>query len=160
MNRDMQTASRHSGAAAEDYVTMTIGGQWFGIPVLNVRDVLGPQAITRVPLAPAEIAGSLNLRGRIVTAINMRQRLDLPADGFAERAMAVVVEHDDEPFSLLVDEVGEVLSLPSRQHEPVPATLDPRWRDVSQGIYRLEDKLLLVLSVGNVLGAIGTEAIH
>lgn len=146
--------------AAEDYVTMIIGGQTFGIPVLNVRDVLGPQIITRVPLAPSEIAGSLNLRGRIVTAIDMRRRLGLPTDGFTERAMAVVVEHDDEPFSLLVDEVGEVLSLPSVQRELVPATLGPRWRDVSQGIYRLEDKLLLVISVGNVLGAIGTEAIH
>jgi purine-binding chemotaxis protein CheW len=160
MTSAAQTTARHSASFTEDYVTMTIGGQTFGIPVLNVRDVLGPQAITRVPLAPAEIAGSLNLRGRIVTAINMRRRLDLPADGFADRAMAVVVEHDDEPFSLLVDEVGEVLSLPSAQREPVPATLDPRWRDVSQGIYRLDDKLLLVLSVGNVLGAIGTEATH
>lgn len=160
MSRTAQTNARSSGIPADDYVTMTIGGQTFGIPVLNVRDVLGPQAITRVPLAPAEIAGSLNLRGRIVTAINMRRRLDLPADGFVERAMAVVVEHDDEPFSLLVDEVGEVLSLPSTQREPVPATLDPRWRDVSQGIYRLDDKLLLVLGVGNVLGTIGAETVH
>jgi purine-binding chemotaxis protein CheW len=160
MIRHSQHTDEAAILAAEDYVTMVIGGQTFGIPVLNVRDVLGPQIITRVPLAPAEIAGSLNLRGRIVTAIDMRRRLGLSADGFAERAMAVVVEHDDEPFSLLVDEVGEVLSLPSTRREPVPATLGPRWRDVSQGIYRLEDKLLLVLSVGNVLGAIAPEAIH
>lgn len=146
--------------AMEDYVTMTVAGQTFGIPVLNVRDVLSPQIITRIPLAQAEIAGSLNLRGRIVTAINMRTRLGLPADGFVERAMAVVVEHDDEPFSLLVDEVGEVLSLPTRQKESVPATLDARWREVSQGIYRLEDRLLLVLSVTSVLGAIGVEPVH
>lgn len=146
--------------ATEDYVTMTVAGQTFGIPVLNVRDVLSPQIITRIPLAAAEIAGSLNLRGRIVTAINMRTRLGLPADGFVERAMAVVVEHDDEPFSLLVDEVGEVLSLPMRRRESVPATLDARWRDVSHGIYRLEDRLLLVLSVTSVLGAIGIEPVH
>lgn len=146
--------------ATEDYVTMTVAGQTFGIPVLNVRDVLSPQVITRIPLAAAEIAGSLNLRGRIVTAINMRTRLGLPADGFVERAMAVVVEHDDEPFSLLVDEVGEVLSLPMRRRESVPATLDARWRDVSHGIYRLEDRLLLVLSVTSVLGAIGIEPVH
>jgi len=147
-------------ATTEDYVTMIIGGQSFGIPVLNVRDVLSPQIITRIPLAAPEIAGSLNLRGRIVTAINMRTRLGLPSEGFVEQAMAVVVEHDDEPFSLLVDEVGEVLSVPLRRRESVPATLDERWREVSQGIYRLDDRLLLVLSVTSVLGAICTAPVH
>ncbi|MBO6678263.1 MAG: chemotaxis protein CheW [Parvibaculum sp.] len=147
-------------SATDDYVTMTVGGQTFGVPVLNVRDVLSPQCITRIPLAPAEIAGSLNLRGRIVTAIDMRRRLNLPSDGFAERAMAVVVEHDDEPFSLLVDEVGEVLSLPAHRREAVPATLDAQWREVSQGIYRLDEGLLLVLSVASVLGAIGAVTVH
>ncbi|MDP2123985.1 MAG: chemotaxis protein CheW [Parvibaculum sp.] len=144
--------------AADDYVTMSVGGQAFGIPVLNVRDVLGPQNITRVPLAPDEVAGSLNLRGRIVTAINMRKRLGLPADDFVAKAMAVVVEHDDEPFSLLVDEVGEVLSLPAQRREAVPATLDTRWRDVAQGIYRLDDRLLIVLGVADVLGSIRADA--
>lgn len=147
-------------ATTEDYVTMTVGGQSFGIPVLNVRDVLSPQIITRIPLAAPEIAGSLNLRGRIVTAINMRTRLGLPSEGFVEQAMAVVVEHDDEPFSLLVDEVGEVLSVPLQRRESVPATLDERWREVSQGIYRLDDRLLLVLSVTSVLGAICTAPVH
>lgn len=146
------------GGATEDYVTMSVGGQAFGIPVLSVRDVLGPQNITRVPLAPDEVAGSLNLRGRIVTAINMRQRLGLPADDFVASAMAVVVEHDDEPFSLLVDEVGEVLSLPASRRRSVPATLDARWRDVAQGIYRLDDRLLIVLSVADVLGSIRADA--
>jgi purine-binding chemotaxis protein CheW len=160
MRRQAHLTDEAALSVAQDYVTMVIGGQTFGIPVLDVRDVLGPQIITRVPLAPAEIAGSLNLRGRIVTAIDMRRRLGLPADGFAEKAMAVVVEHEDEPFSLLVDEVGEVLSLPSTLCEPVPATLGPRWRNVSQGIYRLEDKLLLVLSVGNVIDAVTPDAIH
>ncbi|MDO8839228.1 MAG: chemotaxis protein CheW [Parvibaculum sp.] len=161
-NVDSRTASGSFEAAAsglaDDYVTMSVGGQAFGIPVLSVRDVLGPQNITRVPLAPDEVAGSLNLRGRIVTAINMRKRLGLPADDFVASAMAVVVEHDDEPFSLLVDEVGEVLSLPATRRESVPATLDARWREVAQGIYRLDDRLLIVLSVADVLGAIRADA--
>lgn len=156
MSNDLSEAN--AAFAAEDYVTMRVGGQAFGIPVLSVRDVLGPQCITRVPLAPDEVAGSLNLRGRIVTAINMRKRLGLPSDGFAERAMAVVVEHDDEPFSLLVDEVGEVLSLPATRREKVPATLDARWRDIAQGIYRLDDRFLIVLSVTEVLGPIRADA--
>ncbi|MDP1626256.1 chemotaxis protein CheW [Parvibaculum sp.] len=146
-------------STSEDYVTMGIGGQTFGIPVLNVRDVLGPQNITRVPLAPEEIAGSLNLRGRIVTAVNMRKRLGLPSENFVATAMAVVVEHEDEPFSLLVDEVGEVLSLQSARREAVPATLDARWRDVTQGIYRLDDRLLIVLGVADVLRTIRTDSI-
>ncbi|MEP2828786.1 chemotaxis protein CheW [Parvibaculum sp.] len=162
MNTSLHTTAPVEGSetATEDYVTMKVAGQTFGIPVLNVRDVLSPQIITRIPLASVEIAGSLNLRGRIVTAIDMRTRLGLPADGFVERAMAVVVEHDDEPFSLLVDEVGEVLSLPMSERQSVPATLDERWRDVSQGIYRLDDRLLLVLSVTSVLSAIGVDPVH
>jgi len=159
MSIDTEAGSSDAAAcAADDYVTMSVGGQAFGIPVLNVRDVLGPQNITRVPLAPDEVAGSLNLRGRIVTAINMRKRLGLPADDFVAKAMAVVVEHDDEPFSLLVDEVGEVLRLPALRREAVPATLDARWRDVAQGIYRLDDRLLIVLGVADVLGSIRADA--
>lgn len=142
----------------EDFVTMTIGGQTFGVPVLDVRDVLGPQRITRVPLAPPEIAGSLNLRGRIVTAVNMRQRLGLAPAERPEEAMAVVVEHEDEHFSLLVDEVGEVLRLSERQKDHNPATLDPQWRQIADGLYRLEGNLLIVLNIGAVLGAIRAAA--
>jgi purine-binding chemotaxis protein CheW len=142
----------------DDFVTMSVGGQAFGIPVLRVRDVLGPQKITRVPLAPAEMAGSLNLRGRIVTAINMRRRLGLPDEGFTESAMAVVVEHEDEAFSLLVDEVGEVLSLPSSKRGASPATLDPAWREISDGIYQLDSRLMIVLNIANVLNSIIAEA--
>ncbi len=143
--------------AREEFVTMSVGGQAFGIPVLGVRDVLGPQKITRVPLAPAEMAGSLNLRGRIVTAINMRRRLGLPDDGFIENAMAVVVEHEEEAFSLLVDEVGEVLSLPASKRGASPATLDPAWREIADGIYQLDNRLMIVLNISNVLNSIIAE---
>lgn len=143
--------------AREEFVTMSVGGQAFGIPVLGVRDVLGPQKITRVPLAPPEMAGSLNLRGRIVTAINMRRRLGLPDDGFIEKAMAVVVEHEEEAFSLLVDEVGEVLSLPASKRGASPATLDPAWREMADGIYQLDSRLMIVLNIANVLNSILTE---
>jgi len=142
----------------EDFVTMSIGGQTFGVPVLDVRDVLGPQRITRVPLAPPEIAGSLNLRGRIVTAVNMRQRLGLAPAEHPEQAMAVVVEHEDEHFSLLVDEVGEVLRLSERQKDHNPATLDLQWRQIADGLYRLDGNLLIVLNIGAVLGAIRAAA--
>jgi purine-binding chemotaxis protein CheW len=135
----------------QDFVTMFIEGQLFGIPVLTVQDVLGPQKITRIPLAPREIAGSLNLRGRIVTAIDVRLRLGLPRQVEAKKGMSVVVDMGGELYSLMVDSVGEVLSLPAAKFERNPPTLDTHWREFSIGIYRLEDKLLVVLDVAKLL---------
>ncbi len=135
----------------EDFVTMLIEVHLFGIPVLTVQDVLGPQKITRIPLAPREIAGSLNLRGRIVTAIDVRLRLDLPPRTTETKGMSVVVDQGGELYSLMVDTVGEVLSLPQAKFERNPPTLDPKWREFSLGIYRLEGNLLVVLDVGRLL---------
>lgn len=136
---------------SQDYVTMTIADQLFGIPVLTVQDVLGSQRITRIPLAPPEVAGALNLRGRIVTAMDVRRRLDLPSREQGKSGMSVVVDHNGELYSLIVDSVGEVLSLPNEAFERNPATLDPKWREVSAGIYRLDGKLLVVLEVSRLL---------
>ena len=135
----------------QDYVTMFIDGQMFGIAVLTVQDVLGPQKITRIPLAPREVAGSLNLRGRIVTAIDVRLRLGLKQTGDDFKGMSVVVEQGGELYSLMVDQVGEVLSLPVAKFERNPPTLDLVWREFSAGIYRLDDKLLVVLDVAKLL---------
>jgi len=156
MSRDNNGQHDMSGTAAgsgqnRDYVTMSIGGQLFGIPVLKVQDVLGTQTITRVPLAPVEVAGSLNLRGRIVTAVDVRLRLGLPKRENGKSAMSVVVEHEGELYSLLVDSVGEVLSLETRDYQRNPPTLNPRLREFSDGIYRLNDSLLVVLSVSSLL---------
>lgn len=134
-----------------DFVSVTIANQLFGIPVLQVQDVLGSQRITRVPLAPPEVAGSLNLRGRIVTAIDVRVRLRLPPRGEGKQPMSVVVDHGGELYSLLVDSVGEVLSLDIADAERNPATLDPTWREASAGIYRLDGSLLVVLDVAKLL---------
>ena len=143
---------------AHEFVTVTIADQLFGIPVLSVQDVLGEQRITRIPLAPGEVAGALNLRGRIVTAIDVRQRLNLPPRPGGEPAMSVVVEHRGDPYSLLIDRVGEVLSLPADRYERNPATLDPAWRDVSEGTYRLDSELLVVLSVERLLDFASVKA--
>jgi purine-binding chemotaxis protein CheW len=138
-------------AETQDYVTMFIDGQLFGIPVLTVQDVLGPQKVTRIPLAPREVAGSLNLRGRIVTAIDVRRRLGLKDVEGAKPGMSVVVDMNGELYSLLIDSVGEVLSLRSAAFERNPPTLDPLWREFSAGIYRLDGKLLVVLDVQRLL---------
>jgi len=137
--------------ASNQFVTVTIGGQLFGVPVLSVRDVLVAQKITPIPLAPPEVAGALNLRGRIVTAIDMRRSLDLPPREGTDPGMYVVVEESDELYSLMVDSVGEVMTLSGDELGRAPGTLDPRWREVSGGIYRLEDTLLVLLDVERLL---------
>jgi len=158
------TANPKAPRAAEaqvldrDFVTVMIDKQLFGIPVMQVRDVLGPQRITRVPLSPTQIAGVLNLRGRIVTAIDVRHCLGLPPRSDGKPAMSVVIEHHGELYSLMIDSVGEVLSLAQDTYEANPPTLNPRWREVSNGIYRLDAELLVVLDVGRLLGTIRAVA--
>jgi purine-binding chemotaxis protein CheW len=134
-----------------EYVTVTIGDHMFGLPIFRVQDVFVPVGLTRVPLAPPEVAGILNLRGRVVTAIDMRLRL-----AFGERepgvpVMAIGIELKGESYGLLVDAVGEVMQLHNSACEAKPANLDPRLSRVAAGIYRLEGQLMVVLDVDRVL---------
>ena len=141
-----------TSAITREFLTIIIGDQIFGIPILQVQDVLGPQKVTRVPLAPRAIAGSLNLRGRIVTAIDVRACLGMPPlEQTGKQAMSVVEEYSGELYSLMIDKVGDVLSLPARDFEKSPPTLDAQWRSVCSGIYRLKDSLLVVLDVPGLL---------
>ncbi len=134
-----------------EYVTLTTGGQMFGLPIERVQDVFKPSRITPVPLAGAEIAGVLNLRGRIVTAIDMRRRLDLEVRDDGQAPMAIGIELKGESFGLLVDAVGEVLKLPDDEREPNPINLDRKLARVSAGVFRLEGQLLVVLDIDRVL---------
>ena len=144
-----QTRSESWGerTISHEFVTMTIAGQLFGIPVLQVQDVLGPQRIARIPMAPPWVAGVLNLRGRIVTAIDVRRRLRMPESELPGAAMSVVVEHSGERYSLLVDEVGEVMVCRADRIGPNPSTLDPVWQEISKGIVQLDDRLMIILQV-------------
>jgi purine-binding chemotaxis protein CheW len=153
-----RTAGAEVSADKEDFVTFFIAEQLFGIPVLKVQDVLSAHNITRIPLAPPEIAGSLNLRGRVVTAMDVRLRLGLPARE-SESSMSIVAEHDGELYSLMVDSVGEVLALKTSDWERNPPTLDPKFREYSLGIYRLERKLLVVLDVNRLLDYYRVQAV-
>ncbi len=150
-SRTGENRNATTGATERVFVTLTVADQLCGVPVETVRDVLGEQVITRIPLAPAEIAGSLNLRGRIVTAIDLRQRLGLPNAPEGTPRMSVVAEQGSELYALLVDQVSEVLSLPSDSFERNPPTLPPLWAAHAEGIYRLEDRLMVVLDVGKLL---------
>ena len=144
------------GGAANDteeqqFVTLVLGDQLCGISVFSVRDVLGEQVITRVPLAPREVAGSLNVRGRILTAIDLRLRLGLPPAASGARRMSVVVEEAGELYALLVDQVAEVTPLKTGDLQRNPPTLPSPWAEFSSGIYRLEGRLMVVLDVGRLL---------
>ncbi len=143
--------------STRDYLTIYIGDQIFGIPILQAQDVLSEQRVTRVPLAPPQIAGALNLRGRIVTAVNMRACLGMKPREDAGKTMHVVVEHGGELYSLMIDKVGDVMSLAMRDYENNPSTLDAHWRGMSNGIYRLKEKLLVVLDVPRLLDALEPE---
>lgn len=158
VNKRSTTARSGTQGEQRQYVSITIGEQMFGIPVLIVHDVLGPQRITRVPLASAEVAGSLNLRGRIVTAIDVRLRLGLPPRAPDTPSMSVVVDFGGEFYSLMVDAVGEVLTLSVEAFERSPATLSQRWREISLGIYRLNDQLLIIPDINQLLDFARVEA--
>jgi purine-binding chemotaxis protein CheW len=155
MSSQMDTGKSRSSTAdsekTEEFVTFTIAGQLFGIPVLQIQDVLSSYRITRIPLAPPEITGSLNLRGRVVTAIDVRLRLGLPPRSADAGSMSIVAENGGELYSLMVDSVGEVLALPHSAYERNLPTLDATFRAFSDGIYRLDDQLLVVLDVNRLL---------
>lgn len=134
-----------------EYVTAMIGGQLFGMPISRVQDVFMPERLTRVPLASEDVAGVLNLRGRIVTAIDMRARLGLPKNDEGRTPMAVGVDRRGESYGLLIDSIGEVLKLADDSREMNPVNLDPRMAKVAGGVHRLEGQLMVVLDVDRVL---------
>ena len=143
-------------AITTEFVTVTIGTQLFGLPIARVQDVFVLSQMTRVPLAPDDIAGVINLRGRIVTAIDLRQRLGVTGnDGRGQ--MAVGIESDGESYGLVIDAVGEVLKLGAETAEPVPVNLDERLKRVASGVHRLDGGLLVVLDVDRVLDLKVTE---
>ncbi|BDW98897.1 chemotaxis protein CheW [Maricaulis maris] len=150
--------SEMSAELMNEYVSVRIGDQLFGAPVDAIREVFAPQSVTSVPLAPTEVAGLLNLRGRIVTAIDARRRLGLPPRQANETGMALGVERGSEIFGLIVDSVGEVLRRPRAELEPVPAHVDPQWRSMVKGVHRLEKELLAVLDVSAVIGSAASRA--
>ena len=139
----------------KEFVTMRVGGQLLGISVLAVQDVLRDQAVANVPLSPPVVAGLLNIRGRIVTAVDMRQRLGLDAQEDGAETMNVVVEYRSELYSLVVDSVGDVYNLPMEEFERSPANLESSWREVAAGVFKMDGELLVILDVENVLGTLG-----
>ena len=143
--------SERNEGSLQEYVTATIGSQLFGLPIRRVQDVFMPERVTRVPLAPPEIAGVLNMRGRMVTLVDLRRRLGLPDRTENGPVMAIGVESRGESYGLLIDAVGEVLKLDIEAREANPVNLDPELARVSAGIHRLDGQLLMALDVDRLL---------
>jgi len=130
---------------SKQFATFFLSGMFFGVEVLNVQEVIRYQEMTRVPKAPAMIRGLINLRGQIVTAIDLRRRLELPARPEGELPMNVVVRSEDGAVSLLVDEIGDVVEIEDHAFEPTPETLKGVARELIRGVYKLKERLLLIL---------------
>ena len=132
-------------SANRQYCTFYLGDQYFGLDVLKVQEIVRHQPLTRVPLAHPMVRGLINLRGQIVTAIDLRRRLDLPESAEVHEPVNVVVQTDDGAVSLLVDEIGDVLEVSEEMFERPPETLQGAARDLIQGAYKLADQLLVIL---------------
>ena len=138
--------------------TFFLDGNFFGVAVHDVQEVVTYLPITPVPSAPAAVAGLFSLRGEILTAIDLRTCLGFAARPEAEPPLNVVVRHAGETVSLLVDEVGDVVSLEDDLFEPPPDTLRGDMRALIGGAYKLEHRLLLVLATGRILDAVSPAA--
>lgn len=137
------------------YATFVIGHLFFGIDVLMVQEVLRFQEMTRVPLAPHVVEGLINLRGQIVTALDVRRRLGLPPKTGEYEPMSIVVRTADGPVSLLVDDIGDVIEVDAELFDSPPENLDSKARDLISGVYKLESRLLLVLDTERAVEVAG-----
>lgn len=133
------------------YLTAYVSGHFLGIPIEQIRDIIGEQRLTRVPLSGSSIAGILNLRGRIVTVVNMHARLDEEKVTRPEETMGIIIENHDELFSLMVDRVEDVVTISHNSIERPPPTLNSVWRGVCSGVYQVDGKIMVIIDVENIL---------
>ncbi len=142
-----------------EFVTCRIGEQTFGVSVSEIHDVFRPASMTPVPLSGPEIAGVLNLRGRIVTAIDARSRLGMKSQAktTSSQPLAIGVERGGESFGLIIDEIGDVVRIDESALEQNPVNLDATWSWVSRGVFRLDDRLLVIMDIDRMLAGVGAD---
>jgi purine-binding chemotaxis protein CheW len=136
-----------------DYVQLCgfkIGDGFYAVPVLEVQEVVRPQKITQVPMAPDYIEGLINLRGQVVTSINLRTLFKLEGDD-PDDFMNVIVRSRDSLYALVVDEILDVIDVPNKSFEETPDTLDDNLRKYIEGVYKLKDRLLISLSIEKLI---------
>jgi purine-binding chemotaxis protein CheW len=141
----------------KQFCTFFLNELYFGVEVLRVQEVLRSQPMTHVPLAPPAVRGLINLRGQIVTALDLRARLELPERIDGEPSMNVVIRSEDGAVSLLVDEIGDVVEISDDMFERPPDSLQGTARELVRGVYKLKDRLLLVLDTDRTAGLSGAS---
>lgn len=134
-------------AGERQFCTFYLGSHYFGVDVMHVQEIIRSQALTRVPLAPPVVRGLINLRGQIVTALDLRRRLEMPDAEKEREPINVIVQTADGAVSLLVDEIGDVMPVSDNDFERSPETLQGTARELIAGAYKLADRLLLILDV-------------
>lgn len=139
-----------NSSEAMQYCTFKVGKNFFGIPVLDVQEVIKPLSITQVPLANSKTRGLINLRGQIVTLIGLRPMFNLEQTDDTQ-SMNVVVKSNDTLSALIVDQIHDVMDVDMDTFEKTPATLDPGIRPFTKGIHKLKDGLLIVLDLPSIL---------
>ncbi|MGA2963799.1 MAG: chemotaxis protein CheW [Candidatus Korobacteraceae bacterium] len=139
----------------QQFCTFFVDGLFFGVEVHKVQEVIRYQGMTGVPLAPAVVGGLINLRGQIVTAIDLRKRLAMSERQGGEQPMNVVVRTADGAVSLLVDEIGDVVEVADSTFEEAPDTLKGVGRDLIRGVYKLKERLLLLLDTERAIDIAG-----
>lgn len=143
----MSTTALAATTGTQQFTTFQLDGHLFGVEVETVQEVIRYQPMTRIPLAPPAVGGLINLRGQVITALDLRKRLDMADRPEGELPMNVVVRTDDGVVSLLVDQIGEVLTTSATDFEAPPDTVSPQARDLIRGAYKLQSTLLLALDV-------------
>jgi purine-binding chemotaxis protein CheW len=134
----------------KQFCTFFVNNLLFGVEVMDVEEIMSQHNVKPVPLAPQTIAGLVNHRGQIVTAINMRQRLGFPKAGAEQRSMMLIARSREETFGLLVDRIGDVCSVNHEDFEPTPETVTPEAKELILGAYKLPHHLLMPLSLAKV----------
>lgn len=143
---------------SQQFCSFHVADLFFGIPVREVQEVIRYQAMTQVPRAPREIAGLINLRGQIVTALDMRRRLNLSPLPAGKLPMNVVVRTDDSAVSLLVDDIGDVIEVEQDAFERPPETLNGDVKQIVQGVYKLKNRLLLSVDTARTVNVTAAAA--
>jgi len=143
----------------KQFCTFYINDTLFGIEVLTVQEVLRYQEMTEVPLAAPEIKGLINLRGQIITAIDLRTRMQLPPREADQKPMNIVVQTNDEVISFLVDSIGDVLEVDEEAFEEAPSTVDDSTRELVTGVYKLDGKLLMILDAAKAANVSASEGL-
>jgi purine-binding chemotaxis protein CheW len=143
----LPSASDVPTAGEESYFTVFAGGEAFGLSVLHTQTIFRITSVTPIPLGPPDIVGLVNLRGKIVTAVSLRRRLRIPVDE-VQNSLAIGIEHKGENFALIVDEVGDVLTLDSSMKVQIPAHFDPARSRFMSGLYKVGNLLIPALNIG------------